>query len=81
MLLNSGGCVLYVALLIGVEILFFLNYNVEVTWCGRAFHHYRHQKDPIKKQQDLERLLLEEYRTLDDFRTKERANTAKEEGH
>ncbi|KAI6685402.1 hypothetical protein NL676_031315 [Syzygium grande] len=53
-------------------------YGLEKYW---AFHHYRHQKDPIKKQQDLERLLLEEYRTLDDFRTKERANTAKEEGH
>lgn len=54
-------------------------YGLEKYW---AFHHFRHQKDPIKKQPDLERLLLEEYRTLDDFRAKERANTTvKEEGH
>ncbi|KAI3419058.1 HTH La-type RNA-binding domain-containing protein [Psidium guajava] len=53
-------------------------YGLEKYW---AFHHYRNQKDPIKKQPDLERLLLEEYRTLDDFRAKEKINTVKEVGH
>ncbi|MQL97058.1 hypothetical protein Taro_029747 [Colocasia esculenta] len=42
----------------------------------KAFHHYRRmrdQKEPLKKHPELERLLREEYRSLDDFRTKEKA--------
>ncbi|CAA6654483.1 unnamed protein product [Spirodela intermedia] len=45
-------------------------YGLEKYW---ALHHYRevrYQKEPLKKHPDLERLLTEEYRTLDDFRAK-----------
>ncbi|KAK4764529.1 hypothetical protein SAY86_025619 [Trapa natans] len=41
----------------------------------RAFHHYRGQhcqKDHLKKLPDLEKLLREEHRSLEDFRAKER---------
>ena len=45
----------------------------------RAFHHYRkmrNQKEPLQKHPELERLLNEEYRSLEDFRAKEK-NAAK----
>lgn len=58
-------------------------YFLEVRHFGvlfrRAFHHYRSlrdQKEPVKKHLELERLLREEYRSLDDFRAKERSTTA-----
>ncbi|OVA13773.1 Protein of unknown function DM15 [Macleaya cordata] len=49
------------------------NYGLEKYW---AFHHYREardKKEPLKKHPELERLLKEEYRSLDDFRAKEKA--------
>lgn len=42
--------------------------------CGRAFHHYRglhDPKEPLKKHEELDRLLREEFCSLDDFRAKE----------
>lgn len=42
----------------------------------RAFHHYRDSSKPLKKHPELERLLREEYRTLDDFRSKEKVGKA-----
>ncbi|KAL7174478.1 hypothetical protein ACSBR2_033682 [Camellia fascicularis] len=54
-------------------------YGLEKYW---AFHHYRkagEQKVPIKKHLELDRLLREEYRSLDDFRAKGKANLAKED--
>ncbi|XP_043723062.1 la-related protein 1A-like isoform X1 [Telopea speciosissima] len=48
-------------------------YGLEKYW---AFHHYREVRDrqaPLKKNPELDRLLREEYRSLDDFRAKERA--------
>lgn len=42
----------------------------------RAFHHYREargQQKPLKKHPELDRLLREEYHSLDDFRAKEKA--------
>lgn len=39
----------------------------------RAFHHYRDKDKPLKMHPELERLLREEYRCLDDFRANERA--------
>ncbi|GMP91655.1 hypothetical protein CsSME_00042253 [Camellia sinensis var. sinensis] len=54
-------------------------YGLEKYW---AFHHYRkagEQKVPIKKHPELDRLLREEYRSLDDFRAKGKANLAKED--
>ncbi|KAF7815523.1 la-related protein 1A [Senna tora] len=50
----------------------------------RAFHHYRERRDrkePLGKCSELDKLLREEYRSLDDFRSKERINnTAAKEG-
>ena len=46
----------------------------------RAFHHYREQRDqkePLMKHPELDRLLREVYRSLDDFRAKERATMMK----
>lgn len=40
---------------------------------GRAFHHYREASDQgvrLKKHPELDRLLREEYRRLDDFKAK-----------
>lgn len=54
-------------------------YGLEKYW---AFHHYRglrDQKNPLKKHPELERLLREEYRSIDDFRAKERVNSLKAE--
>eukprot|EP00268_Persea_americana_P011018 TRINITY_DN14546_c0_g1_i3.p1 TRINITY_DN14546_c0_g1~~TRINITY_DN14546_c0_g1_i3.p1 ORF type:complete len:967 (+),score=186.90 TRINITY_DN14546_c0_g1_i3:325-3225(+) len=51
-------------------------YGLEKYW---AFHHYREvrdQKEALKKHPELERLLREEYRSLDDFRAKEKEKTA-----
>lgn len=51
---------------------------------GRAFHHYRRQRDqkePLRKHPELDKLLREEYRSLDDFRAKEKAANAKEDGN
>ncbi|KAG9458487.1 hypothetical protein H6P81_002995 [Aristolochia fimbriata] len=48
-------------------------YGLEKYW---AFHHYRESRDhkePLKKHPELERLLKEEYRNLDDFRASEKA--------
>lgn len=42
----------------------------------RAFHHYRDKDKPLKLHVELERLLREEYRNLDDFRAKEKAEKA-----
>ncbi|KAG6605851.1 La-related protein 1A, partial [Cucurbita argyrosperma subsp. sororia] len=56
-------------------------YGLEKYW---AFHHYRRQRDqkePLKKHPELDKLLREEYRSLDDFRAKEKAATAKEDGN
>ncbi|KAL6009678.1 hypothetical protein ACLOJK_000107 [Asimina triloba] len=55
-------------------------YGLEKYW---AFHHYREvrdKKEPLKKHPELDRLLREEYRTLDDFRAKEKADKAAKEG-
>ncbi|KAJ0266520.1 La-related protein 1A [Hirschfeldia incana] len=43
-------------------------YGLEKYW---AFHHYRGQKEPIEKNPELEKLLKEEYRSVDDFRAKD----------
>ncbi|XP_022995403.1 la-related protein 1A [Cucurbita maxima] len=56
-------------------------YGLEKYW---AFHYYRRQRDqrePLKKHPELDKLLREEYRSLDDFRAKEKAATAKEDGN
>lgn len=52
-------------------------YGLEKYW---AFHHYREQRDqkePLMKHPELDRLLREVYRSLDDFRAKERATMMK----
>ncbi|XP_065045239.1 la-related protein 1A-like isoform X1 [Musa acuminata AAA Group] len=49
-------------------------YGLEKYW---AFHHYREDRgstEPLRKHPELERLLREEYRSLDDFRAKEKAD-------
>lgn len=55
------------------------------SWCDRAFHHFREQRDhkqPLRKHPELDRLLNEEYRCLGDFRAKEKiAATLKEDNH
>ncbi|XP_050369681.1 la-related protein 1A isoform X2 [Argentina anserina] len=51
-------------------------YGLEKYW---AFHHYREkrgQKEPLRKNQELDHLLREVYRSLDDFRAKERTTMA-----
>ncbi|XP_077230274.1 la-related protein 1A-like isoform X2 [Tasmannia lanceolata] len=48
-------------------------YGLEKYW---AFHHYRgarDQKKPLKRHPELDRLLREEFRSLDDFKVKEKA--------
>ncbi|XP_057441492.1 la-related protein 1A isoform X1 [Lotus japonicus] len=53
-------------------------YGLEKYW---AFHHYRklrNQKEPLHKHPELEKLLREEYRSLEDFRAKEK-NLVKED--
>ncbi|XP_058079783.1 la-related protein 1A isoform X2 [Magnolia sinica] len=51
-------------------------YGLEKYW---AFHHYRDKMKPLKKNLELDRLLREEYRSLDDFRAKEKAERAARE--
>ncbi|KAK6936914.1 La-type HTH domain [Dillenia turbinata] len=49
----------------------------------KAFHHYRsahNEKPPIKKHPELEKLLTEKYRSLDDF-NRAKSTTVKEEPH
>ncbi|WOL14714.1 la-related protein 1A isoform X2 [Canna indica] len=49
-------------------------YGLEKYW---AFHHFREVRagaDSLRKHPELERLLLEEYRSLDDFKAKEKAD-------
>ncbi|XP_004149652.1 LOW QUALITY PROTEIN: la-related protein 1A [Cucumis sativus] len=56
-------------------------YGLEKYW---AFHHYRRQRDqkePLRKHPELDKLLREEYRSLDDFRAKEKAANTKEDGN
>ena len=43
---------------------------------SRAFHHYRGSKEALRKDPELDKLLKEEYRSLEDFRAKERATGA-----
>ncbi|ESQ42139.1 hypothetical protein EUTSA_v10012690mg [Eutrema salsugineum] len=50
-------------------------YGLEKYW---AFHHYQGQKEPIKKHPELEKLLKEEYRSIDDFRAKDSITSQKE---
>ncbi|XP_054798502.1 la-related protein 1A [Prosopis cineraria] len=53
-------------------------YGLEKYW---AFHHYRavrDQKEPLSKHPELDKLLREEYRSLEDFRARER-KTVKED--
>ncbi|CAN0898660.1 La-related protein 1A [Linum grandiflorum] len=45
-------------------------YGLEKYW---AFHHYRGSKEALGKHPELNKLLKEEYRSLEDFRAKERA--------
>ncbi|WOL16363.1 la-related protein 1A isoform X2 [Canna indica] len=49
-------------------------YGLEKYW---AFHHYRNDTEPLRKHPELERLLQEEYHSLEDFRAKEKVATAK----
>lgn len=42
----------------------------------RALHHYRDNEKPLQKHPELERLLKEEYRSLEDFRATEKADKA-----
>ncbi|GMI97014.1 La related protein 1a [Hibiscus trionum] len=53
-------------------------YGLEKYW---AFHHFRDQKDAIKKHPELDRLLREEYRRLEDFRAKEKHTSTREDPH
>uniref|UniRef100_A0A9I9D9F6 HTH La-type RNA-binding domain-containing protein n=1 Tax=Cucumis melo TaxID=3656 RepID=A0A9I9D9F6_CUCME len=61
------------------------NYGMECLFrFYRAFHHYRRQRDqkePLRKHPELDKLLREEYRSLDDFRAKEKAAHTKEDGN
>ncbi|KAF8661553.1 hypothetical protein HU200_056974 [Digitaria exilis] len=51
-------------------------YGLEKYW---AFHHYRNpDSGPIDKLPELERLLREEFRTLDDFKAKGKAHDSSE---
>ncbi|XP_050235996.1 la-related protein 1A isoform X2 [Mercurialis annua] len=45
-------------------------YGLEKYW---AFHHYRGKREPLKKHAELDRVLREEYRSLEDFRAKEKS--------
>ncbi|XP_062208078.1 la-related protein 1A-like isoform X2 [Phragmites australis] len=51
-------------------------YGLEKYW---AFHHYRNpDSGPINKHPELERLLREKFRTLEDFKAKEKVQEAAE---
>ncbi|PKA65619.1 hypothetical protein AXF42_Ash020549 [Apostasia shenzhenica] len=45
-------------------------YGLEKYW---AFHHYRDQRKPLSKHPKLDSLLREDYRTIEDFKPKEKA--------
>ena len=48
----------------------------------RAFHHYREARDnnePLNKNPELERLLREEFRSLDDFRRAKEKSKVKDD--
>lgn len=66
---------------------FLLLTKTSYLWQNRAFHHYRKgcdQNAPLKKHPDLDRLLREEYRSLQDFnRAKGKTNNSavKEDAH
>ncbi|KAE8733789.1 hypothetical protein F3Y22_tig00000991pilonHSYRG00184 [Hibiscus syriacus] len=51
-------------------------YGLEKYW---AFHHFRDQKELIKIHPELDRLLKEEYRRLEDFRAKEKHTGTRED--
>ncbi|CAN4100698.1 unnamed protein product [Withania somnifera] len=57
-------------------------YGLEKYW---AFHHFRQQRGqraPLKKRPELDRLLREEFRSLDDFKNaREGASATTEDGH
>lgn len=57
-------------------------YGLEKYW---AFHHFRQQrgqKAPLKKHPELDRLLRDEFRSLDDFKHARGATASvKEDGH
>ncbi|XWS74257.1 hypothetical protein CRYUN_Cryun02cG0200000 [Craigia yunnanensis] len=53
-------------------------YGLEKYW---AFHHFRDQREPLKKHPELDTLLREEYRRLEDFRAKERNTNTREDSH
>ncbi|GMI81837.1 hypothetical protein HRI_001852900 [Hibiscus trionum] len=53
-------------------------YGLEKYW---AFHHFRDQGEPLKKNPELDRLLKEEYRRLEDFRAKGRNSSTREDSH
>ncbi|KAH6834289.1 hypothetical protein C2S53_004652 [Perilla frutescens var. hirtella] len=57
-------------------------YGLEKYW---AFHHFRgarEESEPVKKNPELDRLLREEYRSMEDFkRAKAKNATAKEDSH
>ncbi|KAH1066794.1 hypothetical protein J1N35_031781 [Gossypium stocksii] len=53
-------------------------YGLEKYW---AFHHFRDQGEPLKKHPELDRLLGEEYRGLEDFRAKERNAGTRDDSH
>lgn len=53
-------------------------YGLEKYW---AFHHYRNpDSGPVDKLPELERLLREEFQTLEDFKAKEKARATTEKG-
>ncbi|AQK89399.1 La-related protein 1A [Zea mays] len=53
-------------------------YGLEKYW---AFHHYRNPDiGPVDKLPELERLLREEFQTLEDFKAKEKARATTEKG-
>ncbi|KAK8352654.1 hypothetical protein V6Z12_A05G108300 [Gossypium hirsutum] len=53
-------------------------YGLEKYW---AFHHFRDQGEPLKKHPELDRLLGEEYRGLEDFHAKERNAGTRDDSH
>ncbi|KAK9939395.1 hypothetical protein M0R45_016091 [Rubus argutus] len=82
---SSGGSLGDHALLVLLPLLKVENmWRLRKTLCVLAFHHYREkrgQKEPLRKNQELDRLLREVYRSLDDFRSKERTTTMKERSY
>lgn len=58
--------------------LYYFPMMVSCLWT-RAFHHYREKRGsakPIKKHPELDRVLREEFRSLEDFRAKEKMDKA-----